>query len=118
MNRPWPLSGASLTALHIIGGVGRAYPASSPSFVQATLRYPPPLPLRKHAESQENDGQTGSPCLDKTVLAQGEGGHYKCFSAYEKWDLHKAGLACDMKTAQALLDSKRDVCIVLFGIKR
>ena len=31
---------------------------------------PPPPPLPKHAESQENDGQTGPPCLDKPVLAQ------------------------------------------------
>ena len=26
------------------------------------LRYPPPLPLRRHAERQKNDRQTGSPC--------------------------------------------------------
>ena len=31
--------------------------------------YPPP-PLRKHQESQESDGQTGSWCLDKAVLAR------------------------------------------------
>ena len=37
-------------------------------------RYPP-QPLRKHQESQENDGQTGSRCLDKVVLPQeGAGG--------------------------------------------
>ena len=35
---------------------------------------PPPSPLRKHQESQESDGQTGSWCLDKAVLAQGGGG--------------------------------------------
>ena len=35
--------------------------------------YPPP-PLCKHQESQESDGQTGSWCLDKAVLAQGGGG--------------------------------------------
>ena len=29
----------------------------------------PPPPLRKHQESQKNDGQTGSRCLDKAVLA-------------------------------------------------
>ena len=29
---------------------------------------PPPLPLRKHQESQESDGQTGSWWLDKAVL--------------------------------------------------
>ena len=28
-----------------------------------------PPPLRKHTENQENDGQTGSQCLDKAVLA-------------------------------------------------
>ena len=27
-------------------------------------------PLRKHQESQENDGQTRSRCLDKAVLAR------------------------------------------------
>ena len=35
--------------------------------------YPPPPPLRKHQENQECDGQTGSWCLDKAVLAQGRG---------------------------------------------
>ena len=30
----------------------------------------PPPPLRKHQESQESDGQTGSWCLDKGVLAR------------------------------------------------
>ena len=30
----------------------------------------PPPPLRKHQESQKNDGQTGSQCLDKAVLAR------------------------------------------------
>ena len=29
---------------------------------------PPPPPLRKHRENQENDGHTGSWCLDKAVL--------------------------------------------------
>ena len=29
----------------------------------------PPSPLRKHQESHESDGQTGSWCLDKAVLA-------------------------------------------------
>ena len=29
---------------------------------------PTPPPLHKHQESQENDGQTGSRCLDKAVL--------------------------------------------------
>ena len=29
-----------------------------------------PSPLRKHQESQESDGQTGSWCLDKAVLAR------------------------------------------------
>ena len=29
-----------------------------------------PPPLHKHAESQENDGQTRSRCLDKAVLAR------------------------------------------------
>ena len=33
----------------------------------------PPSPLREHAESQENSGQT-VPCLDKAILAQGGGG--------------------------------------------
>ena len=32
---------------------------------------PPPSALRKHQEIQENDGQTGSWCLDKAVLACG-----------------------------------------------
>ena len=31
---------------------------------------PPPPPLRKHQENQKNDGQTGSRCLDKAVLAR------------------------------------------------
>ena len=31
---------------------------------------PPPSPLRKHQESQASDGQTGSWCLDKAVLAR------------------------------------------------
>ena len=31
-------------------------------------RIPPP-PLRKHQESQKSDGQTGSRCLEKAVLA-------------------------------------------------
>ena len=39
----------------------------------ALLYYLPP-PLRKHAESQETDSQTGSPCLDKTMVAQREWG--------------------------------------------
>ena len=30
----------------------------------------PPSPLRKHQEIQEKDGQTGSWCLDKAVLAR------------------------------------------------
>jgi hypothetical protein len=30
-------------------------------------------PLRKHGESQENDGETGSRCLHKALLAQGRG---------------------------------------------
>ena len=30
-----------------------------------------PPPLRKHLESQENDGHNGSWCLDKAVLARG-----------------------------------------------
>ena len=33
------------------------------------VTYPPP-PLRKHQESQKNDGQTGSRCLEKAVLAR------------------------------------------------
>ena len=28
----------------------------------------PPCPFRKHTGSQENNGQTGSPCLDKAML--------------------------------------------------
>ena len=35
-----------------------------------TGSYPPPPPLHKHPESQKNDGQTGSRCLDKAVLAR------------------------------------------------
>ena len=38
----------------------------------------PPPPLHKRRESQENDGHTGSRCLDKAVLPQGggrSGGH-------------------------------------------
>ena len=40
-------------------------------FLQA-MRHekPTPPPLRKHQESQKNDGQTGSQCLDKAVLAR------------------------------------------------
>ena len=34
----------------------------------------PHPPLRKHQPGQESDGQTGSWCLDKAVLAQGGGG--------------------------------------------
>ena len=30
---------------------------------------PPPPPLRMHQQGQENDGHTGSWCLDKVVLA-------------------------------------------------
>ena len=30
----------------------------------------PPPPLRKHQESQESDGKTGSRCSDKAVLAR------------------------------------------------
>ena len=30
----------------------------------------PPPPLRQHQESQNNDGQTGSCCLDKAVLGR------------------------------------------------
>ena len=30
--------------------------------------HPPPHPLRKHLETQENDSHTGSWCLDKAVL--------------------------------------------------
>ena len=30
----------------------------------------PPSPLRKHQESKESDGRTGSWCLDKAVLAR------------------------------------------------
>ena len=39
------------------GGTGNR--TSDQCIVLMTLRYPPP-PLRKRAESQENDGQTGS----------------------------------------------------------
>ena len=31
--------------------------------------YPPP-PLRKRGQGQKNNGHTGSPCLDKPVLAR------------------------------------------------
>ena len=27
-----------------------------------------PVPLHKHAEGQQNNGQTGGPCLDKAML--------------------------------------------------
>ena len=37
--------------------------------------YPAP-PLRKHQPSQESDGQTGSWCLDKAVLAQWGGSSF------------------------------------------
>ena len=37
--------------------------------VQCGTTYPPP-PLCKHQESQKNDGQTKSRCLDKAVLAR------------------------------------------------
>ena len=29
-----------------------------------------PPPLRKHGQGQKNNGHTGSPCLDKPVLAR------------------------------------------------
>ena len=41
--------------------------------------YPPPL--RKHQESQENDGQTGSQCLDKVMLV--------CDTRYQKNVCHQ-----------------------------
>ena len=37
--------------------------------VHNTVLATPPSPLRKHQESHESDGQTGSRCLDKAVLA-------------------------------------------------
>ena len=38
---------------------------------RCTCTPPPPAPMPPCAESQENDGQTGSPCLDKAVPARG-----------------------------------------------
>ena len=46
--------------------MGRA--AMYPCFFGLQL-YPPSPPLRKHQESLENDGPTGSRCLDKAVVA-------------------------------------------------
>ena len=48
------------------------------SYVKSGCRDPPTYPappLRKHQPGQESDGQTGSWCLDKAVLAQGGGGY-------------------------------------------
>ena len=35
-----------------------------------------PLRLCKHKQNQENDSQTGSPCLDKAMLVRGGGAMY------------------------------------------
>ena len=37
---------------------------------QGCQKIPPPPPLRKHGQGQKNNGRTGSPCLDKPVLAR------------------------------------------------
>ena len=48
---------------------GHADPSNPWSHPPNTSPPPPPL-LRKHQERQERDGQTGSWCLDKVVLAR------------------------------------------------
>ena len=63
----------------MIGAEGHHLPPSGACSASALLLnekpYPHP-PLRKHRESQENNGQTGSRCLDKPVLA--------CNTRYQK----------------------------------
>ena len=42
---------------------------------------PPPPPLRKREENQDNNCQTGCPCVDKAVLA--------CDARYQKNVCHR-----------------------------
>ena len=51
-------------------------------YVSGEIYLTSPSSLRKHGQSQKNDGQTGSLCLDKAVLAcrggGGGGGYAQC----------------------------------------
>ena len=54
-----------------------------PSTIGAQPRYVRYLTTKNLGKTQEDDGETGSPCLDKPALAQGGGGgrtYSCCFS--------------------------------------
>ena len=68
-----PMSVASPGSSRPVGGrsAGRRYPLTGPTGYDREVLDPFPPLAQAEAESQANDGQMGSLCFDKAVLAQG-----------------------------------------------